>query len=252
MKLATNWMTRLYQNGAELVNFTMEQSSCIDHLLGHIESRDNGNSMRYHATNCCCIHCQGTRSSEDHHLSVSVPPVFNSGHIGLLLPLEQAQMSTFHNRPHNYKKNTQFLLPSAIHFQRSTTTSTMASTSQANPAYVSTTSHMSSTLPPHPYHQTPPLPIKGNERRSSSSSRKSEPASRHSNDSSRWLMTTPPSSIRSLRTHQSTTMSTGEKSTGDQCHNGNNHHHCCKMNDISATQSASHSNCCTAYNPCVD
>ena len=27
MKLATNWMTRLYQNGAELVNFTMEQSS---------------------------------------------------------------------------------------------------------------------------------------------------------------------------------------------------------------------------------
>ena len=49
--LATNWTTRLYQNGAEPVNFTMEQSSCIDHLLGHIESRDNGNSMCYHAAN---------------------------------------------------------------------------------------------------------------------------------------------------------------------------------------------------------
>ena len=58
MKLATNWTTRLYQNGAELVNFTMEQSSRIDHLLGCIESRDNGNSLRYRAANRRCIHCQ--------------------------------------------------------------------------------------------------------------------------------------------------------------------------------------------------
>ena len=112
MKLATSWMTRLYQNGAELVNFTMEQSSRIDQLLGHIESRDNSNSMHYHATNHHCIHCQGTHVSEDHHLSVSVPPVFNSGHIGLSPPLEQAQTTTYHNRPHNYKKNMQFSLPS--------------------------------------------------------------------------------------------------------------------------------------------
>ena len=41
MKLVTNWMERLYQNGAEPVNFTTEQSSHIDHLLGCIESRDN-------------------------------------------------------------------------------------------------------------------------------------------------------------------------------------------------------------------
>ena len=77
MKLATNWTTRPYQNGAEPVNFSTEQSSHIDHLLGSIESRDNGSSMRYHAANHCCIHCQGTHASEDHHLSVSVPPVFN-------------------------------------------------------------------------------------------------------------------------------------------------------------------------------
>ena len=112
MKLATNWTTRLYQNGAEPVNFTMEQSSCVDHLLGCIESRDNGNSMRYHAASCCCIHCQGTHASEDHHLSVSVPPVCNPGHIGLSPPLEQAQTTTVHNRPHNYKKNMRFSLPS--------------------------------------------------------------------------------------------------------------------------------------------
>ena len=112
MKLATNWMTRLYQNGAEPVNFATEQSSRVDHLLGHIESRDNSNSMRYHAANHRGIHCQGTHTSEDHHLSVSVPPVFDSGHIGLLPPLEQAQMTTYHHRPHSYKKNMQFLLPS--------------------------------------------------------------------------------------------------------------------------------------------
>ena len=80
-------------------------------------------------------------------------------------------------------------------------------------------------------------------------SRKSAPTSRHSNSSLRWLTTMPPSSTHSSRTHQSTTMSTGEKSTGDQCLNGNNHHHH-KTNDLpSATPSVSHSNCCTAYNP---
>ena len=77
-------------NAAEPVNFTRDQSSCVDHLLGHIESQDNSNSMHFHATNHHCIHCKGTHTSEDHHLSVSIPPVFNSGHIGLWPPLEQA------------------------------------------------------------------------------------------------------------------------------------------------------------------
>ena len=106
MGLATNWMTRLYQDGAGPVNFTMEQSSRVDHLLSCIESRDNGNSMRYHAANRRCIHCQGTHASEDHHLSVSVPPMCNPGHISLSPPLEQAQTTAVHNRPDSYKKNT--------------------------------------------------------------------------------------------------------------------------------------------------
>ena len=45
MKLATDWTTRLYQKGAGPVNFNTEQASRVEHLLGHIESRDNGNSM---------------------------------------------------------------------------------------------------------------------------------------------------------------------------------------------------------------
>ena len=147
----------------------MEQSSHVDHLLGCIESRDNGNSMRYHAANCRCIHCQGTHASEDHHLSVSVPSVFNSGHIGLLLPLEQTQTRTNNNTPRNYK-NMQFLLPSQqsaftaaqrqpwplppkptppTQFQHSTGVTT-SSASTRKSWISSTTSCTSSRLPLHP------------------------------------------------------------------------------------------------------
>ena len=53
MKLATNWTTRLYQKGAGPVNFNTEQASRVEHLLGYIESRDNSNSMRFHAAVTC-------------------------------------------------------------------------------------------------------------------------------------------------------------------------------------------------------
>ena len=101
MKLATDWMTRLYQKGAGPVNFNTEQASRVEHLLGHIESRDNGNSMRFHAARRRCIHCQGTHNSEDHHLSISVPPLSIPGHTSLLPPLEQAQATTDHHRSSN-------------------------------------------------------------------------------------------------------------------------------------------------------
>ena len=111
MKLTTDWTTRLYQKGAGPVNFNTEQATRVEHLLGHIESRDNGNSMRLHATRRRCIHCQGTHNSEDHHLSVSVPPLSVSGHTSLSPPLEQAQTTTEHHRSRNYKKMTRFSLP---------------------------------------------------------------------------------------------------------------------------------------------
>ena len=244
MGLVTNWTTRLYQDGAGPVNFTTEQSSCIDHLLGCIESRDNGNSMRYHAANRHCIHCQGTHTSEDHHLSVSVPPVFNSGHIGLLPPLEQAQMTTVHNRPHNYKKNTRFSLQSqqstfnALLSQRqpwplppkptppmtschSTPVTTLSPSTRKSPIS-SITNRTSSMLPPHPYCRTPLPPTNGSGKQSSSSSRRNMPKSRHSSVSLTWWTTMLPNSTPSSRTRLSAPMSTGEKSTGDPRRNGNN------------------------------
>ena len=112
MKLVTDWTTRLYQKGAGPVNFNTEQASQVEHLLGHIESRDSGNSMRFHAARRRCIHCQGTHNSEDHHLSVSVPPLSIPGHTSLSPPLEQAQAPTDHHRSCNYKKKAHFSLPS--------------------------------------------------------------------------------------------------------------------------------------------
>jgi hypothetical protein len=50
-----------------------------------------------------CIHCQGTHASEDHHLSVSIPIVSNSGHTGLSLPQEQTQTNTDNNTSHKHK-----------------------------------------------------------------------------------------------------------------------------------------------------
>ena len=272
MGLVTNWTTRLYQDGAGPVNFTMEQSSHVDHLLGCIESRDNGNSMRYHAANCRCIHCQGTHASEDHHLSVSAPPVCNPGHISLSPPLEQAQTTTVHNRPHNYKKNMQFSLPSqqsafntSLQPRRQwplppkptppttshrSTAVTASSTSTRKSPISSTINRMSGMLPPHPYCCTPPPPTKENGKRLSSSSRKSAPASGCSNDSLMPPMTMLQNSKRSSRTRLSTQISTGANLPGDQCCNGNS---CCRRpNDASATPSASRSNRPIGCNPRAD
>ena len=112
MKLATDWTTRLYQKGAGPVNFNTEQVNRIEHLLGHIVSRDNRNSMRFHATRQRCIHCQGTHNSEDHHLSISVPPLSIPSDTSLSPPLEQAQATTDHHRSRNYKKKAHFSLSS--------------------------------------------------------------------------------------------------------------------------------------------
>ena len=273
MKLATNWTTRLYQNGAEPVNFTTEQSSCIDHLLGCIESRDNGNSMRYHAANCCCIHCQGTHASEDHHLSISVPPLSIPGHTSLPLPLEQAQATTDHHRFSNYKKKAHFSLPSQHSaftanakpnhkpwplpprptlptMFRPSTAVTASSPSTRKSPISSTTNRMSGSPRPSPYHRTPPPPTNENEKRSSSFSKKNAPASGCSSASSRWRTTTPPRSTPSSRTRLLTQTSTGESSTGAQRRNGNNR--CHRTNDALVAQPASHSNRPIGYNPRAD
>ena len=177
------------------------------------------------------------------------------------------------NRPLNYKKNTRFSLPSQqsafntllqpckqwplppkptppITSHRSTPTTASSPSTRKSPIS-STTNHTSSTLPLHPYCQTPPPPTKGSGKQSSSSSRRNVHESRRSSISSTWQTTTLLNSTPSSRTHPSMPTSTGENLTGDPRCNGNYRRH--KMshrpNDASATLSASHSNRHTGYNP---
>ena len=270
MKLATDWTTRLYQKGAGPVNFNTEQMDRVEHLLGHIESRDNGNSMQFHAACRCCIHCQGTHNSEDHHLSVSVPPLSIPGHTSLSLPLEQAQVTTDHHRSRNYKKKAHFSLPSQqsaftadtkptrkqwplpprptppTTFWHSTPVTTSSPSTRKSPISY-TTNRTSGTPRPGPYRHTPPPPTKGNEIRVLSSSKKNAPGSGRSNGYSKWPMTMQLSCTASSRTRPSTQTSTGESSTGAQCRSGSSRRR--KMNDASVTQPASHSNCPIGYNP---
>jgi hypothetical protein len=72
---------------------------------------------RQHATNPRrCIHCQGTHASEDHHLSLTVPIVSNSGYPVLPPIQEQIETSANNNTPHSYKKTRFSLLSQQFTF----------------------------------------------------------------------------------------------------------------------------------------
>jgi hypothetical protein len=131
---------------------------------------------RYAANPRRCIHCQGTHASEDHHLSVSIPIVSNSGHTGLSPPQEQTQTNTDNNTSHKHK-NTRFALPTqqsafaASQQQqrpwplpprptpptpsRRLMPGTTPSASTRKSRTSSTTSRISASLPPHPYRPVP-------------------------------------------------------------------------------------------------
>jgi hypothetical protein len=110
IKDTTNWTTKVYPEGTDLMNITADQQVNLNRFITNIETRAYGNSMRPYAANRRCIHCQGTHASEDHHLSVSVPIMSNSGRTGLSPPQEQTQTNTDNNASHKHK-NTRFALP---------------------------------------------------------------------------------------------------------------------------------------------
>jgi hypothetical protein len=146
---------------------------------------------RHAANHRCCIHCQGTHASEDHHLSLTVPVVSNSGYPVLLPIQEQIETSTNDGTPHSYKK-TQFSLPSqqftfATHQKQqwplpprptpptASRPSMGVNTSSASTrrSQISSTTSHTSTSPPHcTFRPAPALPTNKKGRRSSSSSRR--------------------------------------------------------------------------------
>jgi hypothetical protein len=110
----TKWTKKVYLGGAKPQTLSGEVIFNIEHFIADVENdyhRDCMMPYRRHATNPRrCIHCQGTHASEDHHLSVSIPIVSNSGHTGLSPPQEQTQTNTDNNTARKHK-NTRFTLP---------------------------------------------------------------------------------------------------------------------------------------------
>jgi hypothetical protein len=104
----TKWTKRVYLGGAKPQTLSGEAIFNIEHFIADVEHNYHGECMtpyhRHAANPCRCIHCQGTHASEDHHLSVSIPIVSNSGHPVLPPIQEQIETSTNDDTPHNYKK----------------------------------------------------------------------------------------------------------------------------------------------------
>jgi hypothetical protein len=228
---------------------------------------------RYAANHRRCIHCQGTHASEDHHLSLTVPIVSNSGYPVLLPIQEQIETSTNDDTPHSYKKTRFSLLSQQFTFAThqkqqwplpprptpptaswpSMGMNTLSASTRRS--QISSTISRTSTSPPHrTFHPAPAPPTNKNGRQSSSSSRRNTPAFGPSGPSSTWPRTTTSSSKGSTKTHRSPLTQTGERSHGDPCRNGKNchqqmTHHQHDHQLASGSSSAPHSKHRHTYNP---
>jgi hypothetical protein len=104
----TKWTKKVHLGGAKPQTLSGEVIFNIEHFIADVEHDYHGESMmpycRYAANHCRCIHCQGTHASEDHHLSLTVPIVSNSGYPVLPPIQEQIETSANDDTLHSYKK----------------------------------------------------------------------------------------------------------------------------------------------------
>jgi hypothetical protein len=88
----TKWTKKVYLGGAKPQTLSGEVIFNIDHFIAEVEHDYHRESMtpyhRYATNHCHCIHCQGTHASEDHHLSLAIPIVSNSGY-PVLPPIQE-------------------------------------------------------------------------------------------------------------------------------------------------------------------
>jgi hypothetical protein len=280
----TKWTKKVYLGGAKPQMLSGEVIFNIKHFITEVEHNYHRESMtlyrQYAANHRCCIHCQGTHASEDHHLSLAIPTVSNSGYPVLPLIQEQIETSANDDTPHSYKKTRFSLLSQQFTFathqkqqwplpprptpptaSRPSMGLNASSTSTRRSRISSTTSRTSASLPHRPFRPAPTPPTNKNRRRSSSSSKRNAPASRPSGPSSTWPRTTMWSSKGSTKTHRSPPTQTGEHLHGDPCHNGKTRHQRttqqtnCHQHDhqlANGSSSAPHSKRRHSYNPCTE
>jgi hypothetical protein len=270
----TKWTKKVYLGGAKPQTLSGEVIFNIEHFIADVENDYHGDCMtpyRRHATNhCCCIHCQGTHASEDHHLSLTIPIVSNSGYPVLPPIQEQIETSANDDTPHNYKEMRFSLLSQqftfATHQKRQwplpprptpltaswPSMGVNASSESTRRSRISSTTSRTSASPPHRTFRPAPAPPNNKKgRRSSSSSKRNVP-------SSTWPRTTMWSSRGSTKTRPSPPTQTGGHLHGDPCRNGKNHrlqttqstmHHQHDNQLASGSSSAPHSKRRHSYNP---
>jgi hypothetical protein len=267
----TKWTKKVYLGGARPQTLSGEVIFNIKHFIADVENDYHGDCMtpycRHAANPRCCIHCQGAHASEDHHLSVSIPIMSNSGHTGLLPPQEQTQTNTDNNASRKHK-NMRFALPTqqsafaASQQQqrpwplppkptpptpsRRLTPGTASSTSTRKSRTSYTISRTSASPPPHPYHPVPTRQLNKKGKQFSSSSARNDNRS-GSSRASTWSTRTTKNSSSGMKTHRSHETKTGEPSHGDPSRNGNNHRRP-KSNHHSRTGSSAPHH----YNPRAD
>ena len=116
MKRTTKWTRSLYPNGTKPQRFSARTAFNMKHYITDIEQTHQGDCMSphcYYATaSSQCIHCKGTHASEDHHLSVSIPSLPNTGHTVISPPKEQNNPSKPNTDALNEYKTTRKPLPS--------------------------------------------------------------------------------------------------------------------------------------------
>ena len=89
MKEASKWMKKAFPNGPDPVKHSEETKFNIAYIIGEVKSdhQEHMPAYQYAACRNQCIHCSGTHASEDHHLSLGIPLVSNSGNT--IVPLHQ-------------------------------------------------------------------------------------------------------------------------------------------------------------------
>ena len=108
MKEASKWTKKAFPNGPDPIKHSEETefNMAYMYIIGEVESDHQEHMPAFqYATHCNrCIHCSGTHASEDHHLSLAIPLVSNSGTI--IIPPHQETKTTneaISNTSDNYK-----------------------------------------------------------------------------------------------------------------------------------------------------
>ena len=106
MKEASKWTKKAFPNGPDPVKHSEETEFNITYIIGEVESdhKEHMPAFQYAAHHNWCIHCTGTHASEDHHLSLGISLVSNSG--TTIVPLHQETKMTneaISNTSDNYK-----------------------------------------------------------------------------------------------------------------------------------------------------